>query len=186
MGILSLMGQPNTPGPLKFAIAGSGFVAGAIGAAGLDRLLVGPERGRELRDSGVSVIDSQQAEVYAMALPFTTAAGIALGVQRRTPSSGLTTASQVAAAALLSTVVGAAINADTAKADDYVVGTGVMAASLGAGVLIGVRDEVSLGLARMSGLALFGAAIGVAAPTVIGALWDKTGELQRGFEHRDE
>jgi hypothetical protein len=178
-------GTPNTPGPAKFIIFGAGIAAGAGAAWALDKTLVGPEKAKTLREQGTSVLDSRQAEVYAMALPFATAAGIALGMQRRTPTSGLTTSAQIAAAALLSTVAGAVINADSDKAGDYVTGIGVMSAATGAGILMGVRDEIAMGVARNVGLGLFGLAIGVAAPTVIRTLSGIPGNIKRGIEHAE-
>lgn len=178
-------GTPNTPGPMKFAVFGAGLAAGAATAWAVDRALVGPERAAELRAQGTSVMDSRQAEVYAMAMPFGAAAGIALGLQRRSPTSGFTTTSQIAAAALLSSVVGAVINADSEKAGDYVTGIGLMSASAGAGILIGVRDEVKMAVARNTGLALFGLAIGVALPTMLNTLGAVPGDIRRGSEHRE-
>lgn len=176
---------PNTPGPIKFAMLGGGLLVGVGAAAGIDRALVGPEKAQELRADGVETLDSRQASVYAMALPFSVAAGIGLGIQRRSPTAGLTTTSQIAAAALLSTVAGAVINAESDKAGDYVTGIGVMSAATGAGVLFGVRDEVRLMTARMAGLALFGAAVGVAAPMLARSVASMPGEVRSGFRHRE-
>lgn len=178
-------GTPNTPGPGKFLVFGAGIAAGVGAAIMADRMLVGPDKAAKLRDKGISVLDSRQAEVYAMAIPFATAAGIALGMQRRTPTAGLTTTSQIAAAALLSTVAGAVINADSDKAGDYVTGIGVMSAATGAGILLGVRDEIGQVLARNVGLGLFGLAIGVAAPTVLDTLSRIPGDIRRGLEHAE-
>jgi hypothetical protein len=185
MNLMRMLSEPNTPGPLKFVVAGVGAAAGLATAYGIERALVDPVRAEELRGDGMSVVDSRQAEVYAMAIPFGLAAGISLGIQRRSPTAGLTTTAQIASAALLSTVAGAVINADTPKAGDFVTGIGLMAATTGAGILIGVRDEVKLAPARMAGLALFGAALGVVLPTMARTLGDLPGAFQRGFEHRD-
>lgn len=184
MNLMRLLSEPNT-GPMKFVFAGAGLAAGLATAYGLERSLVEPERADELRRGGTTVVDSRQAEVYAMAMPFGLAAGISLGIQRRSPSAGLTTTAQIASAALLSTVAGAVINAESPKAGDYVTGIGLMAATTGAGILVGVRDEVKLMPARMAGLALFGAAIGVAIPTMARTLGDLPGAFRRGYEHRD-
>lgn len=177
---------PNTPGLAKFAMAGVGLAAGLGTAFALDRTLVGPKRAEELRASGTSVMDSRQAEVYAMAGPFGAAAGIALGLQRRGPTAGLTTSAQIAAAALLSTVAGAVINAESPKAGDYVAGIGLMSAFTGAGILVGVRDEVPMRIARLGGLGLFGFALGVAAPTVFNEIGDQFGNLRRGVQHDED
>lgn len=175
---------PNT-GPLKFVFAGGGFGAGLAAAYGLERALPSPDRATALRERGVSVMDSRQAEVYAMAAPFATAAGISLGLQRRGPTTGLTTTAQIAAAALLSTTAGAVINAESSKAGDYVAGIGVMSAFTGAGILMGVRDEIPMAVARMGGLGLFGAALGVATPTLLRTMGGMSGDFRRGLEHRD-
>lgn len=185
MGILQLISQPNTAGPAKFLVAGAGVAAGLAISHALQENLVSQTKAQELRNDGITLVDSKQAQVYAMALPFAGAAGIALGIQKRTPTSGLTTASQVAAAALLSTVAGAVINADSSKAGSYVTGIGVMSAATGAGILAGVRDEVSHGLVRMGGLGLFGVALGVAAPTVLRSISQAPGELKRGIEYAE-
>ena len=166
-------------------VFGAGIAAGVGAAIAADKVLVGPEKAAKLRDKGITVLDSRQAEVYAMAIPFATAAGIALGLQRRSPTSGLTTTAQIAAAALLSTVAGAVINADSDKAGNYVTGIGVMAAATGAGILVGVRDEVGQVLARNVGLGLFGLAIGVALPTVFSTLSQFPGDIKRGVEHAE-
>lgn len=176
---------PNTPGPIKFAMLGGGIAAGLGASVAIDRALTGPDKAKELREQGIETLDSRQGSVYALALPFSVAAGIGLGIQRRSPTAGLTTTSQIAAAALLSTVAGAVINAESDKAGDYVTGIGVMSAAVGAGVLFGVRDEVRLTTARMAGLALFGAAIGVAAPMVMRSVASIPGELRNSVEHRE-
>lgn len=175
---------PNT-GPLKFVFAGAGFAAGLGAAWSLERALPTPDEATSLRAKGVSVMDSRQAEVYAMAAPFATAAGVSLGLQRRGPTTGLTTTAQIAAAALLSTTAGAVINAESSKAGDYVAGIGVMSAFTGAGILMGVRDEIPMAAARMGGLGLFGAALGVAAPTLVRTMGGLAGDFRRGIEHRD-
>lgn len=185
MTLRQLAHAPNTPGPWKFAIAGVSMAGGLAAAYGLERSLVSPGRANELRAGGETMLDSRQASVYAMALPFATAAGVSIGLKGRTPTSGFTTTQQLLAAALLSTVAGAIINADSPKAGDYVAGIGVMSAATGAGILVGVRDEVAQGVARMGGLALFGFALGVAAPTLVRSVGDLAGDLQRGLEHND-
>lgn len=186
MNVRQLVQSPNTPGPWKFAVAGLGLAGGLAAAYGLEHSLVSPERANELRADGETMLDSRQASVYAMALPFATAAGISIGLKGRTPTSGFTTTQQLLAAALLSTVAGAVINADSPKAGDYVAGIGVMSAATGAGILVGVRDEVAQGVARMGGLALFGVALGVATPTLVRSVRDLAGDLHRGIEHKDE
>jgi hypothetical protein len=186
MGIQQLAQGPNTPGPWKFAVAGAGMAVGLAAAYGLERALVGPDRAEELRADGITAVDSRQASVYAMALPFGAAAGVALGLQRRTPTSGFTTASQVAAGALLSTVAGAVINADSPKAGDYIGGIGLMSGVLGGGILVGVRDEIPQGIARLGGLALFGAALGVATPTLVRSAGELLTNARTGFEHRND
>lgn len=173
---------PNT-GPFKFVFAGAGLAAGLGTAYALERSLPSPDRAERLRESGVSVMDSRQAEVYAMAAPFATAAGVSLGLQRRGPTTGLTTTAQIAAAALLSTTAGAVINAESSKAGDYVAGIGIMSAFTGAGILMGVRDEIPIAAARMGGLALFGAALGVATPTLVRTIGGMGGDFRRGLEH---
>ena len=178
------LSNPNT-GAIKFVPLTVGIGAGIATTAGLKHLLVEPDRADELAAEGIVTLDSRQASVYAMAAPFAVAAGIGLGIQRRTPTSGLTTASQVATAALLSTVAGAVINADSDKAGDYVTGIGSMAALTGVGILMGVRDEVKLPPVRMLGLGLFGLAIGAAIPFAVEGVRAVPGRIGNSFEHRE-
>lgn len=185
VGIAQLMTQPNTPGPAKFAIAGIGAAVGLAMSKKLEQELASPQKAEELDAQGISVLSSQQAQVYAMAMPFGAAAGISLGLQRRAPTAGFTTASQVAAAALLSTVAGAVINASSPRAGDYVTGIGLMSAVTGAGILAGIRDEVAMGGARMAGLGLFGVALGVAAPMLIEHVTKVPGQFQRSLQHAE-
>lgn len=175
---------PNT-GPIKFVPLGVGLAAGVGVSKALDHLLVSHDRATELAADGVTTIDSREATVYGMALPFGTAAGIGLGMQKRSPTAGFTTASQLATAALLSTAVGAVVNADSDKAGDYVTGISLMSAATGAGILVGVRDEVPDRPLRLGGLGLFGLSIGMAGPVALETLSKVPGDLRRSFEHRE-
>lgn len=179
-----MFADPNT-GPVKFIPLAAGLAAGAATTSALRHALVEPERAKELADKGIQTIDSRQASVYAMAAPFGVAAGIGMGLQRRASTTGFTTATQVASAALLSTVAGAIINADSDKASDYVTGIAVMAAATGAGVLMGVRDEVKVVPLRMAGLGLFGIAVGAAVPFVIDTVAGFGGRISSSVEHRE-
>jgi hypothetical protein len=176
--------KPNT-GALKFVPLAGGLVAGIAAGYGIKAMLPEPDRVKELQGRGIDAMSSRQASVYAMAAPFSIAAGIGLGLKGRTPTSGLTTGSQIATAALLSTVAGSVINADSDKAGDYVTGIGVMSALTGVGILAGVRDEVSHGIVRMSGLALFGAAIGVGIPMMIDSASNVPERIRNGLAHRE-
>ncbi len=175
---------PNT-GAIKFIPLVAGAAIGYGMTSAIQRALPEPDRAHELQEQGVDAMDSRQAAVYAMAAPFSVAAGIGLGLQRRTASSGLTTSVQVATAALLSTAAGAVINAESDRAGDYVSGIGTMAALTGAGVLLGVRDEIRAFPLRMAGLALFGMAAGAAAPIVMDEARGTYTRLRTGFEHRE-
>lgn len=176
---------PNTPGRSKFIALGAGAAIGVGAAVGLERALVEPERALELEQDGESMLDSRQASILAITVPFGLAAGIALGLQKRSPTAGATTTTQIAAAAMLSSITGLAINSGTDRADASVLGVGGMLAAAGVGILAGVRDEVRLGRTRMAGLGLFGIAAGAAAPIIVRKLADMPGEVSRGFEHRE-
>ena len=175
---------PNT-GAIKFVPLALGVAAGYGISTGIRRALPEPEHAHELAAQGVDAMDSRQAAVYAMAAPFSVAAGIGLGLQRRTTTSGLTTSVQVATAALLSTAAGAVINADSDRASDYVTGIGMMSALTGSGILLGVRDEIRAFPLRMTSLGLFGIAAGVAAPVVVDAARDSLDRFRTGMQHRE-
>lgn len=176
--------QPNT-GAFKFVPLGLGLAAGVATSAGLRHALIEPDRAEQLAKDGIETIDSRQASVYAMAAPFSIAAGIGLGLKSRTPTAGMTTAVQIGTAALLSTVAGSVINADSSKAGDYMTGIGVMSALAGSGILLGVRDEVSHGRIKLAGLALFGMAVGAALPTIMDVAKGVPEKLRNGIEHRE-
>lgn len=182
--MLRWFADPNT-GPAKFIPLAVGVAAGTAATYGLRHALVEPEKAAELEEQGIETLDSRQASVYAMAAPFSIAAGIGLGLQRRSPTSGFTTTGQIVTAALLSTVAGAVINADSEKASDYVTGIGGMAALTGAGILAGVRDEVKALPLRMAGLGLFGVAIGAAAPFVVDTVRDVPSRIGNSLKHAE-
>lgn len=175
---------PNT-GPIKFVPLAAGVAGGLAIAAGLQDRLVEPDRAAELARTGVDALDSREASIYVMAPFFGVAAGIGQGLQKRSPTAGFTTAKQLVTAALLSTAAGAVINAETDKAGNYVTGIGVFAASTGAGMLLGVKDEIKPFPLRMAGIAMFGVAAGIAAPIAWDTLRGVGGDLQRGVEHRE-
>jgi hypothetical protein len=183
-------GMPNIPqsttGAIKLVPLTLGLVAGAATTTALRHALVEPKRADELAAQGIQTIDSRQASVYAMAAPFGIAAGIGLGLKSRSPTAGMTTATQIATAALLSTVAGAAINADSSKAEDYVLGIGAMAALTGGGILMGVREQFSHGGVRLAGLGLFGMAIGAAVPMMASAAGGMPDRLRNGVVHREQ
>lgn len=176
--------DPNTPA-IKFVPMVIGAAVGLGATHMLRNSLVEPDRADELEKKGLKSIDSREANVYAIAAPFGFAAGIGMGLSRRSPTAGFTTASQLATAALLSTVAGVVNNADSDRAGISVTGTAAMATAVGAGILLGVRDEVPAIPLRMAGLALFGMAAGAAAPLIYDTVKGVPGQFGNSFEHRE-
>jgi hypothetical protein len=184
MNLMRLLSEPNT-GPIKFVPLVVGAAAGIGVTAAIRDALTEPDRADELADRGVPVLDSREATVYAIAAPFGFAAGIGMGLQRRSPTAGFTTAKQLATAALVSTAAGVVNNADSDRAGISVTGTAAMAAAVGGGILLGVRDEVKAFPLRMAGLALFGMAAGAAAPLILDTVRDVPSQIRTSFELRE-
>ena len=177
---------PNNPGTAKFWVLAGGLAAGVAGGVAIHHALPSSEGATSLEAAGEKPMTNEvAASVVAAGSMFGAAAGVSLGFQRRTPTSGLTTGMQVATAALLSTAAGAVIDADTDRAQDKAVGLGVMLAMTGAGIALGIRDEVRPDRARLKGLGLGALAVGLLLPVIAGPIAQAPGQLLQGFKHRD-
>jgi hypothetical protein len=176
------MPVPNT-GPAKFLWAAGGLAAGTAAAFGLNAAFVTPERDKELeRDKGTSRWNSSETRYMGMAAAYGVGSGIALGLSRRSGTTGLTTAAHVAMGALLSTVAGGTINLD--KSEAYMQGIGFMLAGVGAGALVSVRDEAARLPLRGASLACMGAAVGMMVPSMVSAAQQMPGDALRGLKER--
>ena len=173
---------PNT-GPAKFLWAGGGLAAGSIAAYGIKSAFVSPKRDKELeQERGTTRTNSSEMRYKAFAASFGIASGITLGLSKFTPTAGLTTATGVAMAALLSSVASGMNNPD--RSDASMQNLGLMMGGVGVGALAAVRDETAHLPLRSMSLGLAGVAIGLMAPSLIQGLSNAPGEITRGITEK--
>ena len=172
-------------GTAKIAALGAGVATGIGASMGIRALLPEQVKADELEKNGKPTLDSTHAAIYGMAIPFSLAAGIGLGLAKRSPTSGITTTSQIVTAALLSTVAGAVINADSDKAGDYVSGIAAMGLATALGGFAGVNGRIPEQLLRRSGLVLFGVAAGLTAPIIYDRVSTLPDAIRNGYEVRE-
>lgn len=175
---------PNT-GPTKFIVTGLSFAAGVGGALALRSQLASPERAEELREQGVSVTDEDAAAIKFAVPAFAGAAGLTLGLGRRGPTAGFTTAVTAGLGAVLTGTIGAYAKADVADGKDQAVAVGAVGIAASAGALAGVRDEFArVAHLRMASLGLFGVAVGMMAPLMVEETRTFGAELMRSHQYR--
>lgn len=175
---------PNS-GPAKFIVAGLSLAAGTGGALALRGALASPERAQELRKDGVSVVDADAAAVKFAVLPFATAAGITLGLTKRGPTAGFTTAVTAGLGAVLTGTIGAFAKADSQDGKDQAVAVGAVGIAASAGALMGVRDEFArVAHLRQGSIGMFGVAVGLMAPMMVEKAGQFVGDLGRSHEYR--
>lgn len=147
--------------------------------------LASPERAEEVRKDGVSLIDEDSAAIRVAVPAFAAAAGLTLGLTKRGPTAGFTTAVTAGLGAVLTGTIGAFAKADSPDGRDQAVAVGVVGIAASAGALLGVRDEFAkVGRLRNVSLGLFGAALGMMAPMMIEGVGKTVGDIGRSHQYR--